>query len=329
MEGIEVPEFMDDAYYMLFISMSNTIKDNTKRSYTINLKRVARVCGDPLHTVLFDPNKYSKIIEEKVGSRESVKSMYTSLLVVINTSDIRHYYPKVYTYWYSHFYRVKKELMQKFIKQEPTAKHVKSFVTWEKVLEAVKQYEYGSKEHLLLSLTTMIPPRRQLDWFQVRIYSNPTDKPRHDHNLIHLGVKEPFISLSNYKTVKYYKRWFKFMPEDLVRVLRASLDQTPRDWLFVMRNGKPYSLNTSFTTWTNNVFKKAFNNEYASMNTLRHSYADYIRRTGQNMDLQERSRIARDMGHNLFTTMGYAHKHETKSTKKLLVRDVRTNALRL
>lgn len=327
MEGVEVPEFMDDDYYMLFVTESTTIKAKSKTTYINCLKRAVRVCGEPLHTIVFDPNKYAKVIESKISSKDSIKCLYTSLLVIIKSSDIRHYYPKVYTYWYSHFLRVKRELTRRFIKQEPTEKHIQSFEPWEKILKSIETYEYGSKEHLLLSLTTLIPPRRQLDWFKVRIYSKATDKPRHDHNLIHLGTEKPFVTLSDYKTVKFFKRWFKFLPEDLLKVLRASLESNPREWLFVKRDGQPYTLDTSFTKWSNSVFKKAFGNKHASMNTLRHSYADYIRRNSSNMDLQERVRIARDMGHNLFTTMGYAHKHNV--TKAVAVKNVRVNALRL
>jgi hypothetical protein len=301
---------MDNDYYMQFVTKNVFIKENTKLTYITNLKRLSsKVCNAPLHDVIYQPEKYAPIIEQNVKSLDSIKSIITSILVVIRNSDIKYLYQHIYNAWYKPFKRVKQQLARNFVEQKPTDKHTASFVPWEHILEARNQIPYGSKEHLWLSITTMIPPRRQLDWYKVRIYTDPDDKPVHDHNLIHIGYQNPFISLVHYKTAKYFKRWFKQVPKDLLDVIRSSLKQNPREWLFVMRNKEPFTNSMVFTSWSNSVFKKILGNEHVSMNTLRHAYADYIKRVYPEMSLQEKSRIARDMGHSLFSSEGYAHNH--------------------
>ena len=324
---------MDNAYYLQFVTRSKFIKDNSKATYIANLKRIsAAVCEAPLHNILYQPDIYAPVLHDKVKSLDSIKALITSLLVVMRSSDIKFLYPHVYNGWYKAFKGVKQKLIKRFLDQKPTEKHVASFVPWETIIEARDKLTSGSKEHLLLSITTMIPPRRQMDWFKVRVYTGTADKPVHDHNLIHIGHQRPFISLVDYKTAKFYKRWWKDIPDTLLDVLQHSLRLQPRQWLFLMRDKTPYKDEKAFARWTNGVFKRILDNKHASMNTLRHSYADYVRRTQQHLSLNDKSKIARDMGHNLFMSEGYAHRmddFDKQHLQKAAVKVPRNNSMRM
>ncbi|MBD1217866.1 MAG: hypothetical protein H9536_11205 [Aphanizomenon flos-aquae Clear-A1] len=333
-----IPFEMSDEYYIQFVKDNTFISEKSKVTYTTNLRRLVFLCNKKIHHIIFYPEPAAKIIKEHVRSLDSQKSLITALLVVMRSSDVKFAYPKIYNAWYKHFKSVKKDLINRFLEQKPTDKHIASFVLWEDIIKARDSIkDKGGKEYLLLALTTMIPPRRQMDWCKVRVYTDSNDKPSHNtHNLIHLGYKTPFVSLVHYKTAKYYKRWFKSLPENLLGVLNESVRAQPRQWLFTMRDGKPYSTEKSFTRWSNGVLKRHLGNEHASMNTLRHSFADYIRRTQPDLSLKEKSAIARDMGHNIFQSEGYAHRFDltTKDKDNTMpfiksIKVPRTNALRM
>lgn len=161
----------------------------------------------------------------------------------------------------------------------------------------------------------MMPPRRQSDWYRVKIYTDPQIKPKPDHNYIHLNWDQPYILLTDYKTSKYFGNWYKKLPPNLLKVLRESLLNEPREYLFMDGTNKPFSSVEAFTTWSNRTLKKILDKKEASMNMLRHSFAIYVQRVNPNMTMRERFYIAKDMGHSAMQNMGYDFHTKTNKFK--------------
>jgi hypothetical protein len=193
---------------------------------------------------------------------------------------------------------VRAELKNKFLKQEPTQKQIESHMPWEEILKCRDALDHGSDSYLLMCLVTMIPPRRQLDWFNIRVYLEDPE-PRPDHNYISLGsVAGPYVFLCKYKTWSTYGNYENNIPAELAAVLSG---RGSGQLLFK----KEYGTVEQWTAWSNRIIKKVLSIPGASMNTLRHSYASYMARTNPNMSLWMRACLARDMGHSLEESLAY------------------------
>lgn len=297
------------------IRETTTIKDNTKTSYINTYYRLSRELKHfDFNDIVQNPEKYANHIDDKYQG-ESRRKCYISILSLMNKNGTKAENKQLYSKWYDKFLVIKKELTNRFINQVPTEKQQEAHMQWEKIVERVSlMKDKKSQEYLLMCMITMIPPRRQMDWFNVTVHINKSDTWKPDKELIkvnhiNLGYKNPYILLSNYKTSKYYGRWYKKIPADLLKVLKNIFPRDKKnitETLFLNPfDGEQFKTVESFTKWTNSVIKEVLDNDKSSMNTLRHSFASYIMRTYPNMSLLKRKTYARDLGHSLVETLSY------------------------
>jgi hypothetical protein len=285
------------------IKKTVSLKDNSKYIYFNFYYQIYKFTDQPdLKILLFNPDKYAPLI---TSTDESLKSHYKSLLALMNYSNIKKTHKDIYNKWYTHFAQIKKILYNKYIDQEPTDRQLQSHVKWEDII-AYRNNMKKNYKFVLMCLITMIPPRRQLDWFNIIVYNNPDSnwKPKVTHNYINIGYKTPYILINNYKTVDFYGSWYKIIPENLLNILKLYC-KSQEQHLFLNSINKPFKTIANFTTWTNNIIKTTLHNDKSSMNTLRHSYASYMMRTHPYMSLRERRQLARDMGHSMQETLAY------------------------
>ena len=299
----------DNDYYRKCIDKSPFIKDRTKRTYLTAFNAIIKLLKqDKLHEIIFNPKKYGEMLYAKASTPEVRKAYLTAILALLKYSDVKTQHQEIFFAWYTLYLKARKELVHNLINHIPSDRQKMSHMEWEDILkfaDEVAKKEPGSKDHLLFSLLTMIPPRRQLDWYKVKIHTTPNSKPKADHNYINLGWHTPYILLVEYKTADYYKNWYRKIPGNLLQVMRLSLKQEPRDFLFVDRQGKEYKNAEAFASWSNRAMKRITGNPMISMNTFRHSFVSYIRRVKPHMSLKEQYQISRDMGHSIVQNMGY------------------------
>lgn len=298
-------------FYYKFIQDSPFVEERTKRTYINLLKRLVAVFEIELHDIIYNPDKYGPLILDgkRFESENTQKSILTALLAMLNYSAIKQKDKELYNKWYVHFVDVKKSLMNKAITHEPTKRQVNAHVSWDDIVKSRDQFEYGGDYHLLLSMYTMIPPRRQWDYCWVKLYTSKQPiKMDHNHISLH-GDNGPYMLLTDYKTAKIMKNYYKVLPKELVKVIKASLQRQPREYLFMKTNADgsldKYPRTESFTRWSNYVIKKALNNQQASLNTLRHSYDTYMQDKYPNMDVKQRMEMSRDMGHSVMQSLLY------------------------
>jgi hypothetical protein len=207
---------------------------------------------------------------------------------------------------YLQFFRQVKSTVTAFYdSNKPTDKQKEGVVAWEQVLqkrEELSKQSYGSREHLLLSMYTYIPPLRQ-DFNHIKIY---TKTPRVDTgNYIVLNKKVKKLVMNDYKTSNIYGRFEKTLPEPLVEVIKASLNSLPREFLFTDVEGQPYTEANSFTVFSNRALKQAFNNNKISVSMLRHSFISS--QDFNTLTEGEKKTLARDMGHSVAQQGQYRH----------------------
>jgi hypothetical protein len=157
-------------------------------------------------------------------------------------------------------------------------------------LEKVGKWNVGTIEHVTLALYTMIPPRRQQDYWKLWIGPNP---PTGTTGTIDLVKKT--IEVTDFKTVDKYQTFRKELPPTLIDTITKL---RPEGWLFSKKDGLPYTSLSSFSDANNNVIKRALGNPNASVNTLRHAAASFVA-TDQYMLRGEKKQFATDMGHSL------------------------------
>jgi hypothetical protein len=290
---------------------NNLLKENTKTSYINCYYRICRELEFYIMIeILNNPNIYCKKINNlTMFTEEYSKKIYVSLLSLMNYNNFKIYNRKIYNTWYGFFNTKKKMLYKKSLDQTPTERQKESYVPWEYIVEMRDKMNKIGKEYILMCILTMLPPRRQLDWFNIIVYNNHNKKwkPNKDQsteNYINIGYENPYILLTNYKTSKFYGKWYKQLNEPLLTLLKTNYMEE-ESILFSTKTNKKYETIEGFTSWTNSVIKRVLNKKNVSMNTLRHSYVSYIFKTKPNLSLLDRKILAKDMGHSIVENMMY------------------------
>lgn len=302
---------MEDTQLLQFISESPFLSDNSKVTYTNALKKIATIADKSLHHVIHHPES----LDLSSLKPHTQKTYLTAILALLRYSNIKANNKELFSQWYVIFKSVKKQLRDMLMSNTPSPQQQLAHVPWIDIIKVRDSLPYGSIPHLLLSMYTMIPPRRQLDYMYVVIYTDKSYKAANDHNYIHLAhPKGAYIQLSHYKTAAVFKNWYKQLPLNLVKVIKASLKLYPRDVLFLDKDNQPFKTVQQFTSWSNRILKKHLENKDASVNTLRHSFENFLR--DSNTPWAERKKIARDMGHSLDQAFQYQLQFDNKKNKK-------------
>ncbi len=302
----------DQEFYDL-ISNTPLLKDTTKRPYISGLNTIKRYVGEtPLKDVFVDADKYYYIIRTAAtakprfgqerspnGPLMSLKTLLKTILSVLKYSCIKMSKPDVYNRWYHYFGLVGKELEG----LEDNNMATTQYMAWDDVLTRLKflsEDSYASLEHLTLALYTLIPPRRQHDYWQLA-----TD-PLHDTNtctgVLNLAPSSgpATMTIRAFKNVDKHDIYTTELPDELVKVMRTYLakKKTGKDMLFTTKvNGKPYKTLNSFTETNNTVLKRALDNPNACVNTLRHSCATHVN-ASPHMVREQKKAIAAAMSHS-------------------------------
>lgn len=311
----ELPQLkeMTDEDYMKILSDTTLCNDLSKRTTLNKMKSaVAHVGVSSFHELLNSPHVYGPNIL-KITDLHKRKNMFVGILAFLNYSDIkRGDHKPVYNAWYRYFKIADKEL-QVFIESNQQSKRQKeTYVSWEDVLDKRESLVYGSNDHLVLSMYSMIPPRRQLDYMNMRIYTKATINPEMDHNHLHMYSDKhdgPYMFVKHYKDAKHFKYPYfgDNIPIELIDILLENLKQHPRMYLFT-KNGfttnEPYEDSSNSQKFINRTLKRIFDGKAVTVGTLRHSFASYVN-SKKGLTLGQRKRIAWEMGHSLIQNLEY------------------------
>lgn len=294
------------------IIKNNMLKENTKISYINCYYKLAKDLHIyDLNIIINNPDIYVEQINKlnNYYTKEYMKKIYICLLSLMNYNNFKINNKQLYNIWYLNFNEIKKELYNLSVLQIPTERQINSYIPWEDILEKYKLMKNNNKKYILISLLIHLPPRRQLDWFNVIVYNKKDtlwkpNKGDSDTNYINLGHETPYILLTNYKTARYYGKWYKKLEEPLLSILKNNYIEE-ESILFPTKQNEKYKTIEGFTSWTNYVIKSVFNKKDISMNTLRHSYISYVFKNNLISNLHERKILAKDMGHSIIENMMY------------------------
>lgn len=155
----------------------------------------------------------------------------------------------------------------------------------------------GSFQKLLLGCYTHLPPVRA-DYYATQIL--PFGQTPTTPNYIFHSPSKTTVVLTDFKTSRLYKEIKNDFPPELHRQLVLSLKAFPRTYLFVNKNGEPFTRN-GFTKWATTTLFDA-TQKGLTLTMLRHIYISAI---DFNMPAIELKRIGDKMGHHINQQMLY------------------------
>jgi hypothetical protein len=307
------PSDRTDQEFYDSISDTPLLRDTTKGPYLSGLNTIKRYTGNdiPLNDIFLNADKYYHVIREGAlanarfskerspnGPLVSLKSILRTVLAVLKYSCVKMSKPDAYNRWNHYFTTLTKELEE----LEDNNVATTQYMAWDDVLARQKWLtinSYASVEHVTLSMYTLIPPRRQHDYWKLA-----TD-PLHDSDdctgVLNLNIKPATMQIRAFKNVERHNVYNAELPDELVQIIRAYLTtkkRAGRGMLFTRINGMSYITLNSFTDTNNKVVKRALDNPNASINTLRHSCATHVN-TNPHMLREQKRAIATAMSHSL------------------------------
>jgi hypothetical protein len=271
----------------------------TKRVYLERLRYMIQQTKTELQEIIVHPEKYLEWVEKHSSSMQTQKSYISAILAVFkHTPGLKEKEKKVYYEWYQGFKKVHEQIDHKYKQNEPSPKQKEAYVVYSDIVAKRDSLAKGSKERLLLSMYTYLPPLRS-DFNQVYIYQK--SQKTYDHENYILLFDPPTLVLNEFKTMKKKDGYEKILPEELVEEIKESLKKEPRDWLFMDRSKQPYK-SGSFTKWANRTLKSLFK-KALTISLIRHSYINQL--DFNKLTVQEKEEIAKDMAHTVNTQDRY------------------------
>lgn len=306
--------YTDDTYFSM-LQQSEGLSVQSKRTYVSVLKNIIDYTKNHLCVALNQPKRTMAALKKLDIPHDRLLAMSKAMLALIKYTNIKEEFPELYQKWSNEFKPLDAEFRERMDKNMLSEKQARAMIPWERVLkvhESLGKRDYGCMDHVLLSMFCLIPPRRQIDYFRIRIYDGPAsaeilakDDPLAS-GYLDMHQNKPTITVVKYKTVDIYDTWTKELPANLGMIVRHSLQKTPRKYLFTTQ-GKPYNTVNNFTQYSNGVLKRLFKNDEFTVNILRHAFANYVHHQPFK-SMEELKEIARDMGHSVMMSLTYVKK---------------------
>jgi hypothetical protein len=175
-----------------------------------------------------------------------------------------------------------------------------------KVEENTKKIEENKKLNELIyvvpNLYTMFPPRRNIDYTEMKITTNYDPSFSKKFNYLVIGVEngktEMRYIFNRYKTDGVYRQQIFDVPDDLIEILKKwikAMDKKDDDYLLTTRFGSQLG-SEDITDVLNRVFGKGI-----SSSMLRHMYLDKYNNAEREDIIREMMGDAEKMAHSIST----------------------------
>lgn len=276
------------------------LSQSSLRTYMTNINSTARDIGIPLQTTTDIVKHYKTIIESLNDiNTNSRKTRLASLIVALDDGTSKHTTPL--TQLRVVMNKDLETIRNKDMNQELSVSQKENFILWSDVLEKYNTLEneveplFKSKTltsaqqqklqlYVLLSLYTKIPPRRSLDYtdMKIRNINKATD------NYISFGAK-PYLVFNTYKNAKRLGAQKVDIPKELSTILKKYINKLPHDQEYLLVNsvGKPV-IQTFVTKILNSFFGKKISSSLLRHIYLTHEFGD--------VDLRKLDDVTKDMG---------------------------------
>ena len=252
--------------------------------------------ANALVRIVSDPDAVHTKILQHYPRKNTQKALIVSIKALIkHNPELGIKFPKQVARWHELFKSVHASIAERMGTAEPTEKELQNWVSWEDAVRKQRELsgtEYGSTDHLLLSMYTLIEPIRA-DYGSVRVFyeGDPRipgmasgEKSDAKTNFIVIGALttppgQSKLVLGSYKTSGKYGLFSRILPDPLVHIIQTNMRRRPdaegRRFLFVDGNNTPFSCKNSFSKFANRKFEKIFGKK-VTISLLRHSFISNI-----------------------------------------------------
>jgi hypothetical protein len=294
------------------------LSEETRRVYSSKLEIIASAArNQPLLKVLTQhPEKVIWYIARKYKEIASQKTMLVSIMAVYRLLGIKIQAKTSYDSYLAYFDKLDAILRDRSKTNLSSKPQAEGFITHAELQLVREKLPVGSKERLLLSFYGgCIPPvRNDLHSAFIHMLKCKEGEARNavmtsiTPNCILLPYdtnKEGALILREFKTQdrnnpKLYARGLGL---ELLDEIRASLQQHPRDYLFIeARSSKPYT-HGGFQQYASRTLKALFGKP-CTLTLLRHSYISHMLVYRQ-LSIKDKEELARDMCHSVETQAQY------------------------
>lgn len=271
---------------------NKTMNENTKKIYISRIKK--------LKTLFSSPSELKKA-EDLISALES--SSLNTKLSYINTLIALKKYTDGFNIDLKSYQNIQIDLINERTDKLDEDIASKSVVPWSKLVALQEQFssDYGSFNHLLVSLYTLIAPLRD-DFGNVEfIIDNKDDNDQNNY----YNLKTKTLILNDYKGVNYIrnkkdkKKKIKF-PTKLHSIIESSLNLFPRD--FLITKGRNKSISDIYYGGSLSGILRDITGY--SINDFRHSYSSR-NVVGKGVDFKQLKNDADGMSHSLTTHLTY------------------------
>jgi len=290
------------------------IEESTATSYIKILMNLNN--GKPFNNLSFLKYKDAVMAKLSTYSESTQKSTLGTIVAVLTSLKDKATYKSLYNFYYERMSDASKEARSADT-TEKTKTQKMNWVEWDDIIKKRAEMEKNlptSKTKLLtvesynnllsyviLSLYTMIPPRRNLDYQNLFVVKKWDDKMDKSKNYYDLATDK--LIFNKYKTSKAHGQQEIDISnnEELLKALTIFIHfhpdkKKPEYRLLVSINGAPLTSINSITRILNKVFEK---NVGSTM--IRHVYLS----DKYKLDMDEMKKDADAMGHTLSTQRDY------------------------
>jgi hypothetical protein len=300
------------------IELFQKLKDKNLSDKSINLyiKYLINLNNkEPFNNLMFLKNTddiLKKLENYSDNTKKTILSAITSILSLYNDKPV---YKKLHKFYFELMMN-KATDMKNIDSSIKTEKENKNWIEWDEILtirgrlnsevsefvnnKIISVAQYNKLLSLLvLSLYTMIPPRRNIDYIECYFITQYKDDL--DSNKNYLDYKNKEFIFTNYKTSKKYGIQKIKIESDLLDIINLYLKHHPlnpdKKLLFkkniefrflVFSDGSPFNLNS-----TTRLLNKLFDGKRIGSSMLRHIYLS------SKYNIDEMKKDADAMGHSL------------------------------
>lgn len=174
---------------------------------------------------------------------------------------------------------------------------IKKVVSYDELMDLLPKL--SGQEQLMLALYTLMPPKRG-DFGRVKLLTKEEVKDTQESNF--LDVNNFDLTIRDHKTRDTFQYIKEKLPQEVKKLLRKSLKETPRRWLFITPAGHEYKDNEAFTKWVRGVLTPHFG-KTVGIDALRHAYISEFHKGSKTY--ADQKEVASKMGHSVAESHRY------------------------
>ena len=200
-------------------------------------------------------------------------------------------------------------------------------LTWQDIVRVQEKLPSGSMEKLIVSMYTLIPPRR-LEYATLLTKPPKEQAARAQANYLELGPGQKVtMVLNEYKTASKYATYTAELPSALASMILQSLKKLPRDYLLLTARNNPFggkTPNNALGTRLSQILRQNLEGRPVTCTDLRKLYVSYHAPT---MGLAARTELAKQMGHDAMTALAYYQKDGASKSEVVLQKALKLHKL--